>query len=179
MDDLEDLNIPILHAQPGVDHDDLALALLVLFGHLHHTWADGRHLRGVLTADNGRHNIAAKGGTGHLEVAVRGVERVDALRLERERGRGAQILLILLHVHIEARAVRGQSGMDAASNTRRHVATDGARAEENDVRIEVLDDVLNSLDIRLRRVILQHGVVNDQHLARTILDQRLRLVAIL
>ena len=66
--------------------------------------------------------------------------------------------------------------MDAASNTRRHVATDGARAEENDVRIEVLDDVLNSLDIRLRRVILQHGVVNDQHLARTILDQRLRLV---
>ena len=171
---VQDLHVHVVHGQAGVHHDDLALAVGVLLAQLHHAGTDGGHLRTVVPAHDGGHDVAAEGGTGHLQVPVGGVQSGNLLL--GEVGGLAQVLLILGHVHVQAGAVGGQAGVHAAGDPGRHVTADAAGAEEHHVGIVVLDDVLDAADIGLGGVVLQHGSVDHQHLLSAILDQGLGLV---
>src|SRR5699024_5031952 len=97
LDDLHQVHVDVFLGQLHVHllQDGLSSGLLVVGLGLHHAGTHGGHLRTIVGAHDGGHQVAAKGGTGHLQVGVGlelGVVHVDG-------GGGLQEGLILLHIH--------------------------------------------------------------------------------
>ena len=174
MHHLQNFHIAVVHRKSRVHHGDLPLTAYIPLGHLHDAGAHRGHLGPVVGADDGSHHVAAEGGTGHLQVAVGGVQLLDAFL--RQRGSRTQIALVLLHIHIQTGAVGGQAGVDASGNTGCHIAADGAGAEQHNVGRIAADHILHALDIGLGGVLGQHGMIQHQHLVRAILAQHVGLV---
>ena len=163
LDDLDDLGLEV-----GVVQDDVELLdldggglRLVELGLLHDAGTDGGHLRAEARADDGGHQVAAEGGTGHLQALVLivplGLVHVDG-------GVLAEELDVLLGVDVQAGAVGGQTGVETGCAAGRQIAADVGRAEEKDLGLVFTDDVADDLGIRVGGVLLETGILADDDL---------------
>ena len=75
---------------------------------------------------------------------------------------------------IQLRTVSGQTGMNSRADTGSKVASDGGRADQEDVRFVFLDHRCKRMGIGLGSVILKLRIVNYDHLVRAVLAQLVR-----
>ena len=99
LDDLADTGVQVGLAQGNLGVDDLhGVGLGLVIGVLlHHAGTDGGHGGTEAGANDGSHQVAAEGGTGHLQVTV-GHIPVGAVHVQ--SGALTQELHILGHIHI-------------------------------------------------------------------------------
>lgn len=63
-DEIHDLRCYLLGTESGFDGDDLSLTPWIVNWHFEYMMAHGGHLRSMIWAGDGRHNVAAKSRTG-------------------------------------------------------------------------------------------------------------------
>ena len=150
-DGLDELDDELAFIEFRAEVHDLAFAAEIGRSLRHHAGTDGRHLRTVLGAFDGSHQVAAEGRTGHFE-------------------------LVRLFVDRQLGAVCRQAGAQTGGDARSQVTADGRGAVHQDRRLEFVDGLENGLRILLGHIVLQQDIVDDDHLVGTVGNQRLRLV---
>ena len=108
--DLHHLGVQIALAQlerrlHDLHRGGLRLVIRVL---LHNTRTHRRHAGTEPRADDGRHQVAAEGRTGHLQVPVL---HVPLLAVHVQRGGLPQELDVVGHIHVQVGAVSAQTGV--------------------------------------------------------------------
>lgn len=150
LDGLDELHAgDLLLVEAHLKVDDLALAALVGGHFLHDAGADGAHLRAVVLAEDGGHEVAAEGRTGHAE------------------------LVGLVVADLQLGGVGGEAGAVAGADAGAEVAADGGGADEHDARLLALDDGGDGLGVGLGHVVLQQVVVDNHDLVGTVLYEGL------
>ena len=153
-------------------HVLLALALL------HNAGANGRHSGAEAGADDGGHQVTAKSGTGHLQVAGHvmrlavdhhGAQLLDALL--GQSGCLAQEALVVGHVDVQVGAVRAQTGVQAGRAAGRQVTTDVGSTKQQHLGLQLLNGLHDDLGVSVGGEVLQQGGVVDVDLVRTVLAQ--------
>ena len=141
---------------------------------LHHAGTDGGHLGTVVGADDGGHQMAAEGGTGHLQVTV-----VLKLGVVHINGRGGlEEGLVLLHIHVQVGAVGGQAGLQAGSHAGAQVAADVGGADEEHLGLLVLHQLADNLGVSVGGVVLQQGMVADINAVSAVAAQGLGVLLV-
>ena len=128
--------------------DQFAFAIEIRGSLGHYAGAHGGHLRTVLGALDGGHQVAAECRTGHFE-------------------------LMGFLVDGQLGTVGGQAGAQTGCNSRRKVAADGRGTEHQDRGFEHIHSLEHSLCVGLREIILQQDILYDDDLVGAISDQRL------
>ncbi len=150
LDGLDELHaVDFLNVEVHVEVDDLAFAAGVGGHFLHDARADGAHLRAVVLAEDGGHEVAAEGGTGHAE------------------------LMGLVVADFQLGGIGSEAGAVAGADTGTEVAADGGGANEHDAGLLALDDGGDGLGVRLGHVVLQQVVVDHHDFVGTVLDEGL------
>ena len=113
--------------------------------------------------------MTAEGRTGHLQVRA----DIEHLRLEVDlihvqRGAGTQEVDIAVQIHVEVGAVGAQARVQTGGAAGRQITADVARAEEQDLGMELLHGVGDDLGIGVGCEVLQQGAVVDIHLVRAV-----------
>ena len=139
----------------GTEGTDFALPLRLRLPLAHHTGTHRGHLRTVVRADDGRHQVAAESGTGHPEL----------------------LRAILLFGNLQLGAVGCQAGFQPCRQPRRQVTPDGGGTVQHNAWPVFHNHLINHLRILLRQVFLQLRAVGHQHLVGAHRYQLLRLVA--
>ncbi len=148
LDGLDQLHAgDLLLIEVDLEVDDLALTALVGGHFLHDAGADGGHLRAVVLAEDGGHEVAAEGGTGHAE------------------------LMGLVVADFQLGGIGGEAGAVAGADAGAEVAADGGGANKHDARLLALDDGGDSLGVGLGHVVLQQVVINNHYFVGTVLDE--------
>ena len=123
--------------------------------------------------------MAAKGGTGHLQVAVTLLDAVDGSGSQ--GGGGAQEVLVLGHVDVQVGAVGAQTGVQTGSQTGAQITADVGGTDEQDLGLVVVDQVADGLGVAAGGVVLQQGVLADidavSAVAAQLLGQTFHVVA--
>ncbi len=119
--------------------DDFALAGGVGGEFLHHAGTDGRHLGAMFFAENGGHEVAAEGGTGHAEFVS------------------------FVVADFELGGVGGEAGQVACGDTGPQVAADGGGTDQQNAGVLFLDDLGDGLGVGLGEVGSQEVVVDHEH----------------
>ena len=154
LDGLDEFYLELAGIELGCELGYDALATGLALHLLHHTGTNGRHLRTVVRADDGRHQVTAKGGTSHAELGI----------------------LVLIGFDVELGAVGCQTRLEAGSDARSQVTANGGSTIEHDAGFAVQDDLANGLGILFAEEVLQLGSINHDNLVGTILDKHLSLV---
>ena len=151
VEDLHDerLGADIL-ADLGIDHFLAAGALID--GFLHHTAADGSHLRTVVGVHNRSHDVTTEGGTNLIEQVL-----IDFV-----------ILLVLIRANLQLRAVGGEAAGERGADARTQVAADDRSAHEADLRLLLLEEVYEDVRVGSAGVGEQFGGVEDEELVHAI-----------
>ena len=150
LDGLDELHAgDLLLIEAHLKVDDLALAALVGGHLLHDAGADGAHLRTVVLAEDGGHEVAAESGTRHAE------------------------LVGLVVADLQLGGVGCETGAVAGADARAEVAADGGGADEHDGGLLALDDGGDGLGVGLGHVVLQQVVVDNHDLVGTVLYEGL------
>ena len=153
-------------------HVLLALALL------HNAGANGRHSGAEAGADDGRHQVTAESGTGHLQVAGHivgltvdhhGAQLLDALL--GQGGSFAQEALVVGHVDVQVGAVRAQTGVQASRAAGGQVTADVGGAEQQHLGLQLLNGLHDHLGVGIGGEVLQQGGIIDIDLVCAILAQ--------
>ena len=97
-------------------------------------------------ADDGGHQVAAEGRTGHLQVPVL---HVPLLAVHVQRGGLAQELDVVGHVDVQVGAVSAQAGVQTGGAAGRQVTADVGGADQEGLGLHLLDDVADDLGIHL------------------------------
>ena len=148
LDGLDELHaVDFLDVEVDVEVGDDALAAGVGGHLLHDAGADGGHLRAVVLAEDGGHEVASEGGTGHAE------------------------LVGLVVADFELGGVGGEAGAVACADAGAEVAADGGGADEHDAGFALGDDGGDGLGIGLGEVVLQQVVVDHEDLVGAVLDE--------
>ena len=157
-DDLHDLDRDLDAGEVRVVLHELARASGLGIERLHHTLADGRHLRPVARVDDRRDDVAAERGTDLLE---------DVLELLAR-------LLIGEVVDLQVGAVGREAAAERGGDRRSEVAAHVRRAEDHDLRLALLDELDERVAVGLAAEHLELLVLDEVHRVRTRLEERLR-----
>ena len=83
-------------------------------------------------------------------------------------------LLVLEVADLEVRAVGREAAAERRGDGRREVAPHVRRAEDRDLRVDLLDELDQRVAVRLVAVDLERGIVDEMHDVRARLEERLR-----
>src|SRR5699024_11007321 len=121
-------------------------------------------------ADDGGHQVAAEGRTGHLQVAVLVVEgllgQVDGRALGQE-------VHVLLGVDVQVGGVGGQAGVQPGGAAGAQVAADVGRADQQHLGLVLVDHIADHLGVGVGGVVLQQRALADQNLVCAVAAQLL------
>ena len=180
LDHFHDFRLEIVLAQGerGL-HDFHAVRFRLVKGFLlHHARTDRRHAGTEAGADDGGHEVAAERRTGHLEIAGNVVLLAHDNRrrqflnfLRRQCGGPFQEIPVLGHIHVQMCAVRAQARMETRRAAGAKIAANVRRADQERLRLEVLDDVADYFRVGVRVVDRQQGMFADIDLVRAIAAQ--------
>jgi len=172
LDHLHHLGVQVVGGQGKAGLNDLAGVSLGLVesGLLHYAGTDGSHAGTEAGADDGRHQMAAESGTGHLQVGVFHV-KLDFVHVQ--GGAVAQEVHIGVHVDVQVGAVGGQTGVQAGRAAGTQVTADVGGADQQHLGLELLHHVADDLGVGVGGVLLQQGVVTDIHAVSAVAAQLL------
>ena len=154
LDGLDEFHLELAGIELGSELSHHTLATGLALHLLHHTGTHGRHLRTVVGADDGSHQVAAECGTRHTEFG----------------------LIVLIGLNLEFGAVGSQTRLETRSDAGSQVAADGGGTIEHDVGLALGDNLTYSLRVLLAEEVLQLGSVNNYDLVGTVLNEHLCLI---
>ena len=172
LDHFRDLGLHIRLAQgEGGLFNDAGVGLGLVEGVLlHNARAHRGHAGAEAGADDGGHQVAAEGRTGHLQVPVL---HVPLLAVHVQGGSLPQELDVVGHVDIQVGAVGAQSGVQPGRAAGSQVTADVRRADQESLGLQLLNDVADDLGIGVGVVDGQHRALADIDLVRAVAAQLL------
>src|SRR6266581_260883 len=141
----QDLDQDVLFGYRTALPDDLAASPHSPLGHGHDVGADGGHLGTEMVAHDGGHDVAAEGGAGLHQVSL----VVDA----------------------EPGAVRGEAGLEDGGDRPRQVAAESGGPHQDDLRLVLLHQVADRLQVALGPVMAKDRGVDQVGLFGAVLER--------
>ena len=147
--DLEDVHIAVVRLEARVELDKLKRSAVFLGSLLHNTGANRSHLRTVVRASDRRDRVAAECRTGHEKLVVLLGVFLACRNGEREVA------------DLELRAVCRKAGLNTRRGARAEIAADCGSTNQNDLRLELIDDLGECVRVRLGSVVLELRIVDQ------------------